>query len=88
MCADPDAVWGGEWGRSRDGCIITGGDRQMGRGIFGSGGEYGASHCNQWGLCDALFSKLFVIKIVQTYQIQYERDRVRNESIYQSKQLD
>ena len=25
---DPDAVGDGEWGRSRDGCIIWGGDRQ------------------------------------------------------------
>ena len=23
------------------------------------GGEFGASHCNQWGLCDALFSNYF-----------------------------
>jgi len=22
-------------------------------------GEFGASHCNQWGLCDALFSNYF-----------------------------
>jgi len=22
-------------------------------------GEFGASHCNQWDLCDALFSKYF-----------------------------
>ena len=31
----PDAVSGGKWGRSRDGCIIWrigGGDRRMGRG--------------------------------------------------------
>ena len=30
-----DAVSGGEWGRSRDGCIRLGGDRQRGRGSFG-----------------------------------------------------
>ena len=23
------------------------------------GGEFGTSHCNQWGLCDALFSNYF-----------------------------
>jgi len=23
------------------------------------GGEFGVSHCNQWGLCDALFSNYF-----------------------------
>ena len=23
------------------------------------GGEYGVSHCNHWGLCDALFSNYF-----------------------------
>jgi len=28
-----------------------------GKGSFG--GEFGASHCNQWGLCDALFSNYF-----------------------------
>ena len=32
---DPDAVWGGEWGRSRDGCIRWGGDGQRGRSGFG-----------------------------------------------------
>jgi len=32
---DPDAVWGGERGRSRDGCIRCGGDRRRGRGSFG-----------------------------------------------------
>jgi len=46
---DPDAIWGGEWGWSRDGCITWGGYRQRGRGSFG--GEVWASHCNQWGLC-------------------------------------
>ena len=25
----------------------------------GFGGKLGASHCNQWGLCDALFSNYF-----------------------------
>jgi len=32
---DPDAVWGGEWGRSRDGCIRWGDYRQRGKGSFG-----------------------------------------------------
>jgi len=32
-------------------------DRRRGRGIFV--GEFGASHCNQWGFCDALFSNYF-----------------------------
>ena len=39
------------------GVLDGGGDRQRGRSSFG--GEYGASHCNQWGLCDALFSNYF-----------------------------
>jgi len=46
---DPDAVWDGEWGQSNDGCIKWGGDRRSGRGSFG--GEFGAFHCNQLGLC-------------------------------------
>jgi len=33
------------------------GDRRKRRGSFGD--EFGASHCNQWGLCDALFSNYF-----------------------------
>jgi len=33
------------------------GDRQRERGSFV--GEFGASHCNQWGLCDTLFSNYF-----------------------------
>jgi len=44
---DPDAVWDRELGRSRmgvlDGVVIV---------------EFGASHCNQWGLCDAALPKL------------------------------
>ena len=32
---DLDAVWDGEWGRSRDGCIIWGGDRRRERGSLG-----------------------------------------------------
>jgi len=35
------------------GCRL-GGDHRRERGSFG--GEFGASRCNQWGLCDALFS--------------------------------
>ena len=32
--------------------VLDGGsDPQKGRGIFG--GEFGVSHCHQWGLCDA-----------------------------------
>jgi len=34
---DLDAIWGGEWGWSRDGCItcgIVGGDRRRGKGSF------------------------------------------------------
>jgi len=30
------------------------GDRRRGRSSFG--GEFGASYCNEWDLCDALFS--------------------------------
>ena len=33
---DPDAVWGGEWGRSRDGCIRWGGDRRREGAILGA----------------------------------------------------
>jgi len=33
------------------------GDRRRGNGSFR--GEFVASHCNQWGLCDALFSNYF-----------------------------
>jgi len=32
---DPDAVWDGEWGRLRVGCITSGGDCQRGRDSFG-----------------------------------------------------
>ena len=31
----PDAVWDGEWGRSRDRCIRWSGDRQRGKGVLG-----------------------------------------------------
>jgi len=34
-----------------------GGDRRRGKSSFG--GEFGASHCNQLGLCDTLFSNYF-----------------------------
>ena len=40
-CMDPDAVWDGEWGRSRDGCIRWGWLSSKGRGSFG--GEFGPS---------------------------------------------
>ena len=46
---DPDAVWGGEWVGRRMGVLDGGGDRRRGKSSFG--GEFGASHCNQWGLC-------------------------------------
>jgi len=49
---DLDAILGGEWSRSSDRCIrwrSWGGDHQREMGSFG--GEFGASHCNQWGLC-------------------------------------
>jgi len=46
---DLDAVWDGELGQSRDKCIRWGGNRRRGIGSFG--GEFGVSHCNQWGLC-------------------------------------
>jgi len=32
---DPDAIWDGELGRSRDGCIRWGCDRRRGRGSLG-----------------------------------------------------
>jgi len=37
-----------------DGVVIV-----EGKGYCSFGGELGASHCNQWGLCDALFSDYF-----------------------------
>jgi len=46
---DPDTVWDGEWGRSRDGCIRWGWWSSKGKGQFC--GWILASHCNQWGLC-------------------------------------
>ena len=40
------------------GVLDFGGDRRRRRGaVFG--GEFGASHCNQWGRYDALFSNYF-----------------------------
>jgi len=40
------------------GVLDGGGDCQRGRCSLGN--EFGASHCNQWGLCDdALFSNYF-----------------------------
>ena len=41
----------------RMGILDFGGDRRRGRAILGV--KFGASHCNQWGLCDALFSNYF-----------------------------
>jgi len=53
---DPDAVWGGEWGRStRNVCIREEWWSSKGRAVLG-GGEFRASQCNQWGICDVLFS--------------------------------
>jgi len=31
----PDAIWDGEWSRSRDGCIIWGGDRRREGAVLG-----------------------------------------------------
>jgi len=45
-------------GRGMD-VLDGGGDRRRGRGSLSFGGEFGASHCNQWGLWDALFSNYF-----------------------------
>ena len=38
------------------GVLDVGGDRQRGSGSFD--GKFGASHCNQWGLCEAAVLKL------------------------------
>jgi len=38
---DLDAVWGGEWGRSRMGVLDWGGDRRREGAVF-CGGEFGA----------------------------------------------
>jgi len=40
-------------------CIRWGGDRRRGRGSFGS--EFGASHCNQWGLCWIVLQELHAL---------------------------
>jgi len=62
---DPDAV-GMVSGVGRVmGVLDGGGDRQRGRGSFG--GEIGASHCNQWVLCDAALPKLLWAGIVLFY---------------------
>jgi len=39
------------------GVLDFGGHCRRGRGSFV--GEFGASHCNQWDLCDALLSNYF-----------------------------
>ena len=47
---DLDTVWGGEWGRLRDG-VLDGLDIVEGeRSVWGRG-KCGAFHYNQWGLC-------------------------------------
>jgi len=55
-CLDPDGVGVAEWGWSRDGCIRCGWQSSKGRGSFV--GEFGASHCNQWGRRRALPSHI------------------------------
>jgi len=45
---DPDAIWGREWGQSKDGFIRWGWLSSKGKGQFG--GKCGVSYCNQWGL--------------------------------------
>jgi len=45
----------------------------------GDGGEYGASHCNQWGLCDALFSNLFEDLLLKLYRpTKYRMKEIQN----------
>jgi len=39
------------------GVLDEGGDRRREGTVLG--GEFGASNCNQWGLCDVLFSNYF-----------------------------
>ena len=50
--SDPDAVWHHRSGRSRMRHVVGFRDRFTGRGTFG--GEFGARHCNQWGLYGAV----------------------------------
>jgi len=60
---DPDAV-GMVSGVGRGMGVLDGGrDRRRGRGNFE--GEFGASHGNQWGLCDAALPKLFWAGLVR-----------------------
>jgi len=59
---DPDAVWGGEWGRSRNARVLDGVVIVERKGSFVS--EFGASHCNQWRLCNAALLKLLWALVV------------------------
>jgi len=53
---DPDAVGMVSGVGLGMGTLDGSGDRRRGRDSFG--GEFGASHCNQWGLCDTALPKL------------------------------
>jgi len=60
---DPDAVWGGEWGRLRIG-VLDGVDIVEGEGAV-SGDEFGACHCNQWGLrCIVVQERRVLLKLL------------------------
>jgi len=50
---DPDAIWGGEWVGRGMGALDGDGDSRRGRDSFG--GEFGASHCNQWAFATRSF---------------------------------
>ena len=73
------------------GVLDWGGDRRR-RGSFG--GEFGASHCNQWGLCDALFSKYFedlftagVVTFVEQLLRRPSRKELQRRGIYKGANL-
>ena len=67
---DPDAVWNGEWGQLRDGCIRWDGWSSKGRGSFG--GEFGSSYCNQWGLCNAALPKMLWAGLVMQHLAKFK----------------
>jgi len=64
------------------GVLDGGGDRRRERLSFR--GEFGASHCNQWGISDALFSNYFedLFKIAQLLDnVNINHEKHYNESL-------
>jgi len=57
---DLDVIWDGEWGQLRMG-VLDRADIAQGKGQFW--GEFGASHCNQWGCVFDVFLKQKCIQV-------------------------